>query len=101
MGLIYLNFAAAWAYRTKTGRGDDELQDARERMQSHPNYEAGRHLEALALAERLVLCGYIDPNSASATAFERVRSAVQSKIARERNMIDPDGDPLGDLFAAA
>ena len=97
MEAIYLDFAAAWAYRTKAGCGGDELKEARERMQSHPSYEVGRHLEALALAERLVLGGSIDSKSASAEAFERIKCSVQSKIARE---IGPHDDPCGGLFAA-
>jgi len=98
MEFIYLDFAAAWAYRTKTGRGDAELKVARDLMQSHPDYVVGRHLEALALAERLVLGGSIDdPKSESAGAYERLKRAVQSKMAGE---IGPADDPFGDLFAA-
>ena len=51
MEFVYLDFAAAWAYCTKTGRGGDELKAARDRMQNHADYAVARHLEALALAE--------------------------------------------------
>ena len=97
MESIYLDFAVAWAYRTKTGVGDAELKAARDRMQSHPNYAVGRHLEALALAERVALSGTLDPKSTSAASFEQIISAVRSKTAGE---IGPNDDPFGDLFAA-